>query len=123
MRIGSLAGPLELGGDYCRWVQAARSDQAIPNFDVPNQPAPNVGDWFVTKIVDRLIDFDEVLTMTPASSAKDWDEFNETCAVVLLNVNAPSGPSSTADKPRVRCASRPGRSASVRRELSRLNAS
>jgi hypothetical protein len=84
VRIGSLAGPLELGGDYCRWVQAARSDQATPSFDQPNQPAPNVGDWFVTKIVDRLIDFDEVLTMTPTSSARDWDEFNETCPVLLL---------------------------------------
>src|SRR5215217_7507973 len=84
MRIGSLAGPLELGGDYCRWVQAARGDQATPSFDQPNQPAPNVGDWFVTKIVDRLIDFDEVLTMTPSSSARDWEEFNETCPVLLL---------------------------------------
>jgi polysaccharide pyruvyl transferase WcaK-like protein len=84
MRIGSLAGPLELGGDFDRWVQAARSDQASPHFDRPGQPAPNVGDWFVTKIVDRLIDYDEVLTMTPQSTGRDWDELNETCPVLIL---------------------------------------
>lgn len=84
MRIGSIAGALELSGDFFRWVQAARSDQASPEFDWPDQPPHNVGDWFVTKIVDRLIEFDEVLHMTPESSARDWDEFNETCPVLLL---------------------------------------
>lgn len=84
MRIASLAGPLELGGDYFRWVQAARSDQAAPAFDDPQRPPSNVGDWFVTKIVDRLLQFDEVLILTPHSTPRDWDEVNDTCDVLLL---------------------------------------
>ncbi len=84
MRIGSLAGPLEVGGDYYRWIQAARSDRATPDFYDPNAPEPNVGDWFVTKIVDRLIDFDEVMYITPWSTPRDWDELNETCELLVL---------------------------------------
>lgn len=83
MRVASLQGPLELGGDYWRWVQASRMNRAVPEFCRPEQ-AENVGDWFVTQIVDRLVEFDELVLVPPSATARQWDLVNQTCDVMLL---------------------------------------
>jgi len=83
VRVASLQGPLELGGDYWRWVQASRINRAVPEFSRPEQ-AENVGDWFVTQIVDRLVEFDELVLVPPAATPRQWDLVNETCDVMLL---------------------------------------
>jgi hypothetical protein len=83
MRIASLTGALELGGDYWRWVQASRLNRAEPWFANGGQP-DNIGDWFVTQIVDRLVDFEDILLVPRDAGPVQWDVVNETCDAILL---------------------------------------
>jgi polysaccharide pyruvyl transferase WcaK-like protein len=83
MRIATIQGPLEIGVDYCRYIQASKMDQAAPPFFNPIHPH-NTGDWFLTKIVDRLLDYDEVVLIKRAASDKAWDYINSECDALVL---------------------------------------
>jgi len=83
MRIATLDGPLEVGVEYWRTLPASKLDQAAPQFFNPSNPH-NVGDWFLTKIVDRLLDFDELILLHRGADAREWDEVNETCDALVL---------------------------------------
>jgi len=83
MRVASLQGHLELGGDYWRWVQASRINRAEPQFTAGGV-TNNIGDWFVTQIVDRLVDFDDLLLVPRNATAAQWDVVNQSCDVLLL---------------------------------------
>lgn len=83
MKVASLQGPLEVGVDYRRYVQASKVDRALPPFFNPMKPN-NVGDWFLTKIVDRILDYDELILVQKNASAADWDLVNRECDVLVL---------------------------------------
>ena len=83
MKLASIEGPLELGLDYKRFVPAAKMDQANPPILNPQSPH-NIGDWFVTKVSDRLLDYDEILTIKPGASQKEWDLLNSECDALVL---------------------------------------
>jgi polysaccharide pyruvyl transferase WcaK-like protein len=83
MRIATLDGPLEIGVEYWRTLPASKFDQAAPQFYNPRNPH-NVGDWFLTKIVDRLLDFDELVLLHRGAEQRAWDEVNETCDALVL---------------------------------------
>lgn len=83
MRVASLQGPLEIGFDYRRYVQASRADQAMPPFFNPAKPH-NIGDWFLTKVVDRILDYDELLFVQRNAGDRDWDKVNSECDVLVL---------------------------------------
>lgn len=83
MRIASLAGPLEIGVDYWRWAQTSKMDQALPRFFNPEFPH-NVGDWFLTKIVDRLLDYDELVLVTRDATPEQWERVNSECQALVL---------------------------------------
>jgi len=83
MRLATIQGPLEIGLDYHRWVPAAKMDQAAsPALDYA---APhNIGDWFVTKATDRLLDYDELLIIRRDAPDREWDIVNGECDAVVL---------------------------------------
>jgi hypothetical protein len=83
MKVASLQGPLEIGFDYRRYVQASRADQALPPFFNPAKPH-NIGDWFLTKVVDRILDYDELLFVQRNAEDHDWDLVNSECDVLVL---------------------------------------
>jgi Polysaccharide pyruvyl transferase len=83
MKIASIQGPLELGLDYARYVQASKMDQATPPLLDLRYPH-NIGDWFVTKIVDRLLDYDELILIKKDATSKEWDYINSECDAVIL---------------------------------------
>lgn len=83
MKVASLQGPLEIGVDYRRYVQASKADQALPPFFNPAKPH-NIGDWFLTKVVDRILDYDELLFVQKNADDKDWDLVNQECDVLVL---------------------------------------
>jgi polysaccharide pyruvyl transferase WcaK-like protein len=83
MKIASIQGPLEVGIDYSRYVQASKMDRALPPFFNPNRPH-NIGDWFLTKIVDRLLDFDEMYLVLKGAGPKEWEIVNSECDVLVL---------------------------------------
>jgi len=83
VRIATLDGPLEIGVEYWRTLPASKLDQAAPQFYNPKNPH-NVGDWFLTKIVDRLLDYDELVLLHRGAEAREWDEINETCDALVL---------------------------------------
>jgi polysaccharide pyruvyl transferase WcaK-like protein len=83
MRIATIRGPLAIGADYSRLVPAAKFDQATP--PLLNVQSPhNLGDWFVTKIVDRLLDYDELIIVDRDAHDHDWDYINKNCAALVL---------------------------------------
>lgn len=83
MMLGTIQGPLEIGLDYHRYVPAAKMDQAAsPALDYA---APhNIGDWFVTKATDRLLDYDELLIIRRDATEREWDILNGECDAVVL---------------------------------------
>jgi hypothetical protein len=83
MKLATLHGPLGIGGDYFRYVQAAKMDQATPPL-LDRRTPHNIGDWFVTKIADRLLDFDELLLLTRAATDADWEVVNSECEALVL---------------------------------------
>lgn len=83
MRVASLQGPLEIGVDYRRYVQASKTDQVAPPFFNPAKPN-NIGDWFLTKIVDRILDYDDLILIQRGADHRDWDLVNEECDVLVL---------------------------------------
>ncbi len=83
MKIATLQGPLQIGLDSRRFVPAARMDQASPPILDPKHPH-NIGDWFVTKVTDRLLDFDELITVGPGAGAREWDIVNSRCDALVL---------------------------------------
>jgi len=83
MKVASIQGPLELGTDYVRYVQASKMDQATPPLLDVRYPH-NIGDWFVTKIVDRLLDYDELILIRKDATDKEWDYINSECNVLVL---------------------------------------
>jgi polysaccharide pyruvyl transferase WcaK-like protein len=83
MRIATIAGPLEIGLDYRRYIQAARRNQvASPVLD-PKHPH-NIGDWFVTTATDRLLDYSEAMVIRKDAPQRDWDVINSECDVLVL---------------------------------------
>lgn len=83
MKLATIAGPLEIGLDYHRYVPASKDDQAAsPQLDY-SQPH-NIGDWFVTKVTDRLLDYEELLVVDRAAEQHDWDLINSECGVMVL---------------------------------------
>ncbi len=83
MKIATLQGPLQIGLDSRRFVPAAKMDQASPPILDPKHPH-NIGDWFVTKVTDRLLDFDELITVGPGAGAREWDTVNSKCDALVL---------------------------------------
>jgi hypothetical protein len=83
MKVASLQGPLEVGWDYRRYVQASKADQALPPFFNPAKPH-NIGDWFLTKVVDRILDYDELLFVQKNATDADWELVNSECDVLVL---------------------------------------
>ena len=83
MNVASILGPLEIGIHYWRPNQCSKMDQALPPFFDPQNPH-NIGDWFLTKITDRLLDYDELILLPKNASDDDWEYVNETCDVVVL---------------------------------------
>lgn len=83
MKLATIQGPLEIGLDYQRYVPAAKADQAAsPQLDYS---APhNIGDWFVTKVTDRLLDYKELLVVARTADAHDWDVINNECGAMVL---------------------------------------
>jgi hypothetical protein len=78
-----MQGPLEIGLDYHRYVPAAKVDQAAsPALDYA---APhNIGDWFVTKVIDRILDYEELLIIHRDASDREWDVVNSECEALIL---------------------------------------
>jgi polysaccharide pyruvyl transferase WcaK-like protein len=58
-------------------------DQASPPLLDPKYPH-NIGDWFVTKIVDRVLDYDELILIKPDATGKEWAYINQECDVLVL---------------------------------------
>lgn len=83
MKLATLHGPLQVGVEHLRPLPPSRFDQAAPMFFDPRRPH-NTGDWYLTKIVDRLLDHDTLVTVFADSSDAAWDEVNETCDAVIL---------------------------------------
>jgi hypothetical protein len=83
MRIATMQGPLEIGLDYHRYVPAAKVDQAAsPALDYA---APhNIGDWFVTKVIDRILAYEELLIIRRDASDREWDVVNSECDALVL---------------------------------------
>lgn len=80
MKLAALQGPLEIGVDYRRYVPASKLDQASPPFFNPLKPN-NVGDWFLTKVVDRILDYEELILVQKNAGPAEWDLVNEECDV------------------------------------------
>lgn len=83
MNVASILGPLEIGIHYWRSNQCAKMDQALPPFFDPRTPH-NLGDWFLTKITDRLLDYDELILVPKDASDAEWEYVNANCDVVVL---------------------------------------
>jgi hypothetical protein len=83
VNVASILGPLEIGIHYWRSNQCSKMDQALPPFFDPLNPH-NIGDWFLTKITDRLLDYDELILVDAKASDADWEYVNEVCDVVVL---------------------------------------
>lgn len=83
MKLATLGGPLEIGVEYVRSLQLSRLDQLTPPFFDPGYPH-NVGDWYLTKIVDRLLEYDELLIVYGDGTPEVWEEINSTCDAVVL---------------------------------------
>jgi len=83
MKVASLQGPLEVGVDYRRYVQASKVDRALPPFFNPMKPN-NIRDWYLTKIVDRILDYDELILIQKNAGDADWDLVNEECDALVL---------------------------------------
>jgi hypothetical protein len=85
MKLATIFGPLAIGLDYDRdrYVPANRMDQALPPFFNPVYP-PNVGDWFITKATERLLDYDELLIVTPEATPDEWDYINDVCDALVI---------------------------------------
>jgi hypothetical protein len=83
MKLATIQGPLEIGLDYHRYVPAAKMDQAAsPALDYA---APhNIGDWFVTKATDRILDYDELLIIFRDAPDREWDVINNECGAMVL---------------------------------------
>jgi polysaccharide pyruvyl transferase WcaK-like protein len=83
MRLATIQGALEIGLDYRRNVPAARSDRVgAPVLDLK---APhNIGDWFVTKVTDRILDYDELVVVERDADQRDWDALNAECDALVL---------------------------------------
>jgi hypothetical protein len=83
MRLATMQGPLEIGLDYHRYLPAAKMDQAAsPALDYA---APhNIGDWFVTKATDRILDYDELLIIHRDAPDREWDVINHECDAMVL---------------------------------------
>jgi hypothetical protein len=83
MKLATMQGPLEIGLDYHRYVPAARVDQAaspILNYASPH----NLGDWFVTKVTDRLLAYNELLVIQRDADQSAWDRVNAECGALVL---------------------------------------
>lgn len=83
MKIATIQGPLVVGADYWRNIPASRFDQAAPSM-VSTGFTHNVGDWFLTKVVDRVLDVEEIVIAYPDSGPAVWDEINATCDALVL---------------------------------------
>lgn len=83
MRVASLVGKLSVGTDYLRCVPASKMDQATPSLLDPRVPH-NIGDWFVTKIVDRLLDYEELVLIGKDAGDAEWEYVNSECDVLIL---------------------------------------
>jgi polysaccharide pyruvyl transferase WcaK-like protein len=85
MRLATILGPVTIGleGSADRFVPASRLDQARPPFWLDHQPK-NLGDWFITKATERILDFDELVVLTSNASQAAFDEVNATCQAVIL---------------------------------------
>jgi hypothetical protein len=83
VKLATIQGALEIGLDYQRYIPAAKVDQvASPQLDYA---APhNIGDWFVTKVTDRLLAYDELLVVAPTADQYDWDVINSECGAMVL---------------------------------------
>jgi hypothetical protein len=83
MRMATIQGPLEIGVDYHRYVPAAKMDQAAsPEFDYAEPH--NIGDWFITKAIDRLLDYEELFIIRRDAADCEWDWLNRECDAVVL---------------------------------------
>jgi Polysaccharide pyruvyl transferase len=83
MRLATIQGPLEIGLDYRRNVPAARSDRVgSPILDL--QSPHNIGDWFVTKVTDRILDYDELVVVDRGAEPRDWEIVNAECDALVL---------------------------------------
>jgi len=83
MKLATLQGPLEIGLDYHRYVPAAKTDQAASpalDYDSPH----NIGDWFVTKVTDRLLAYDDLLIIRRDAPDREWDVVNDECDAMVL---------------------------------------
>jgi Polysaccharide pyruvyl transferase len=85
MRVATILGPVAIGLDasFDRYVPASRFDQARPPFWRDDEPK-NIGDWFITKVTERILDIDELLVIRPDAGQAAFDEVNSTCDAVIL---------------------------------------
>jgi hypothetical protein len=85
MRVATILGPVAIGLDasFDRYVPAARFDQSRPPFWRHDEPK-NIGDWFITKVIDRILDIDELLVVSPDADQAAFDEVNSTCDALIL---------------------------------------
>lgn len=85
MRVATILGPVAIGLDasFDRYVPAARFDQARPPFWREDEPK-NIGDWFITKVTERILDIEELLVVSPDASQRAFDEINSSCDAVIL---------------------------------------
>lgn len=85
MRLATIFGPVAIGLDASadRFVPASRLDQARPPFWRDDEPK-NIGDWFITKVTERILDFEELVVLKRDASQAAFDEVNATCDAVVL---------------------------------------
>jgi hypothetical protein len=83
MRIATIQGPLQIGLDYSRNVQAARANRLInPQLDV--RRPHNIGDWFVTTSSDKILDYEDAVVISRNAPQADWDALNAECDILVL---------------------------------------
>ena len=83
MKIATIKGPLGVGVDSFRMVSSMRIARANPPFFNEKKPI-NMGDWFMTNTIDRILNWKDLLIIYLNQENIDWNYINKECDAVIL---------------------------------------